>query len=101
MIVVMSSIRVSAGDSDALADQYRSRSRIAEDQPGCLGIEILRDTDAPDHFVVYSRWRNRDAYDAYRRSSAYRLAHARIAEIPGGIRIDPATRDVSVFEVLS
>lgn len=101
MIVVMSRIRVSSGDPDALAEQYRNRLRVAEDYPGCLGIEILRNNDSSDEFVVYSRWRDRDSYDAYRQSAAYREAHSRIAKIPGGIRIDPNSREVSIFEVLS
>jgi heme oxygenase (mycobilin-producing) len=101
MIVVMSTIRVTEGDPDALAEQYRARSQLAENHPGCLGVEILRNQENPSEFVVYTRWKDLESYDQYRSSDAYRTAHSRIAEIPGRIKIDPASRTVQVFEHLS
>lgn len=101
MIAVMSRIRVCQGDSEALADQYRQRSRLVEQQPGCLGVEILRNRNDPDEFVVYTRWHTEADYQNYRRSSAYRHAHQRISDIPGGLRIDSETRTVESYEVLS
>jgi heme-degrading monooxygenase HmoA len=101
VIVVTSRIRVTHGSADALADQYRRRGRQADAFPGCLGVEILRSSTEPDEFLVYTRWRDAEAYDAYRRSPAYRDAHARIADIPGGVRIDATERLVEWFEVLS
>jgi heme-degrading monooxygenase HmoA len=101
MFVVMSRIRVLTGSADALADQYRSRSRLAEAQPGILGIEILRNLERADEFVVYTRWQSKLDFERYRSSPAYRKAHARIGDIPGGIQIDPETRVVEHYEVLS
>ena len=101
MIVVMSRIRVVRGNADELATQYRNRLRLADDHPGCLGIEILRNLDDPAEFVVYSRWRRLQDYQGYRSSAAYREAHRRISEIPGGVLIDRETRIVERFECLS
>lgn len=101
MIVVTSRIRVVSGNEDALAEQYRNRLKLAEDEPGCLGVEILRSMDSPEDFVVYSRWRSLDDYQRFRRSSAYRQSHARIADIPGSLRIDAEARVVESFEMLS
>ena len=101
MFVVMSRIRVLAGNADGLADQYRSRSRVVEDQPGSLGSESLRNLERTDEFVVYMRWQSEQDFEQYRRSLASRAAHARIANIPGGIQIDPDTRVVEHYEVLS
>lgn len=101
MIVVVSRISVTSGNSDALAEQYRNRRRLAETMPGCLGVEILRHQDRPDEFVVYTRWENQDAFDRYQRHPAFRNAHARISEIPGRLRIDPDTRSTDRYEVLS
>ena len=55
MIVVASRIRVTNGNADALAEQYRRRGRLADGMPGCLGVEVLRHLEQPDTFVVYTR----------------------------------------------
>lgn len=101
MIVVMSRIRVKNGNAEGLADQYRNRLHRVESVPGCLGVEILRSLERPDEFLVYTRWKDREAYEGYRRDPAFREAHARIASIPGGIKIDAESRAVEWYEVLS
>lgn len=101
MIVVTSRIRVTAGSADALATQYAHRLGLAEGAPGCAGVEILRHAASPDEFLVYTRWESVDAYEAYRRSPAFRAAHARIRDVPGGIRVERVGEGVDVFEVLS
>lgn len=101
MIVVTSRIRVTSGNADAVAECYRGRARVAETLPGCLGVEVLRHLERPDEFVVITRWVDEAAYAAYRRHPAFRTAHARIGEIPGGVRISPDERAVDRYEVLS
>ena len=101
MIVVTSRIRVSGGDADALATQYRRRLRLAEGMPGCQGIEILRHVERPDEFMVYSRWESEADYERYRQDPAFRAAHERVREIPGGIRVARVDEGVDRYEVLS
>jgi heme-degrading monooxygenase HmoA len=101
VIVVTSRIRVRRGSADALASQYVARIGRADASPGCLGIEILRRVDAPEEFMVYSRWESAAAYDAYRASSAFREAHERIRLIPGGISVERMDEGAALFEVLS
>ena len=98
MIVVTSRIRVVEGSAEQLAEQYRGRIRRADAAPGCLGVEVLRNVHRPDEFVVYTRWTDRGAYDAYRRSGAWREAHQRV---PAGLRIDREERATDVWEQLS
>ena len=101
MIVVMSRIRVTSSNADAVADQYRQRSHLVEEVAGCLGVEILRHEGQSDEFVVYSRWEDKAAYDEYRKHPAFRQAHGNIRNIAGGVRIDTSTRAVEVYQVLS
>jgi len=101
VIVVTSRIRVRRGSADALATQYAERVGRADASPGCLGVEILRRVDAPDEFMVYTRWESTAAYDAYRASPAFREAHERIRLIPGGIAVERMDDGVALFEVLS
>ena len=101
MIVVTSRIRVTGGDADALAAQYRQRLRLAEEMPGCRGIEVLRHAERTDEFMVYSRWDDAEAYERYRAHPAFREAHERVREIPGGIRVARVDQGVDRYEVLS
>ncbi len=98
MIVVTSRIRVVEGDPEALAAQYRARLHRAEETRGCLGVEVLRNLDRPEEFVVVSRWNGREAYDAYRRGPAFREAHRCI---PAGMRIDREERATDAWERIS
>ena len=98
MIVVTSRIRVVGGDADGLAARYRERLHRADEAAGCLGIEILRNVDRPEEFVVISRWTARAAYEAYRRGPLFREAHRRI---PPGVRIDREERSTDAWERLS
>jgi heme-degrading monooxygenase HmoA len=98
MIVVTSRIRVVEGDAEALAAQYRARLHRADGASGCVGIEILRNVDRPEEFVVISRWSNREAYEAWRRGPLFREAHRRI---PAGLRIDREERATDAWEPLA
>jgi heme-degrading monooxygenase HmoA len=100
MIVAISRIRIISGNADAVAAQYGRRSRLVEQAPGFLGIEILRGQDQRDEFLVCMRWVDRAAFEAYHGSALFRQAHRAIANIPGRTRIDPATYDVGVFDVI-
>ncbi len=39
--------------------------------PGCLHLELLRDTDDPRIFFTYSLWRSADDLEHYRRSPVF------------------------------
>lgn len=101
MIVVTSRIRVRRGSADALATQYAMRIRRADATPGCLGVEILRRVDVPEEFMVYTRWEDEAAYEAYRASAAFREAHERIRLVPGGVAVERVDDGTALFEVLS
>jgi heme-degrading monooxygenase HmoA len=100
MIVAISRIRITSGNADAVAAQYQQRSRLVEQAPGFLGIEILRGQDQRDEFLVCMRWVDRAAFEAYHGSALFRQAHRAIAKIPGPTRIDRSTYDVGVFDVI-
>ncbi len=100
MIVAISRIRITSGNADAVAEQYRQRSRLVEQVPGFPGVEILRGHDQPDEFLVFMRWADCACFEAYRRSSSFKEAHHSIRSIPGQVRIDPASYEVGVFDVL-
>ena len=101
MIVVTSRIRVVGGSADGLAAQYRRRLGLADGAHGCRGVEILRDLDDPAVFAVVTRWTSMDDYESYRRGAAFREAHERIREIPGGVKVERLGGGVERWEVLA
>ena len=100
MIVVTSRIVVVSDNSDEVARAYATRLRRAEGAPGCHGVEILRHLERPGEFVVYSRWRALDDYEAYRRSDAFKAAHSRIATLSSTVKVSH-DRSLDAYEVLS
>jgi heme-degrading monooxygenase HmoA len=74
--------------------------RRAEAAPGCLGIEILRHLERSGEFVVYSRWRALDDYEAYRGSDAFKAAHSRIGAMSTTVKVSH-DRALDAYEVLS
>lgn len=101
MILVVSRVRIVAGDPDAVERPYRARMGRVDHADGYLGMEVLRDQDDPASFWVQVRFRDRAAYDCYRRSDAFRDAHARLALQDEKVRIDPDAYDVHVFDVVA
>lgn len=100
-IVVISRIRVVSGNARDVARQYQRRAGVVDDVPGFLGLEVLQPQDEPEEFWIYTRWANLDAYEAYRKGPEFRKAHARLALIPGIVKIDKANHSVTKFHVLA
>ena len=90
-----------SGNADAIAGQYRQRLRAVDEQPGFLGLEILRGQDRAEEFLVLMRWSDREAFEAYRRSEAFKRAHGRIAALSGPTRVDRETYEVGVYEIIA
>lgn len=71
-IVVVARWQVRGGAVDgvlALVAELREKS-LAE--PGCLGYEVFRATDAPDTLLLLERYRDSIAIDEHRASEHYR-----------------------------
>lgn len=101
MIVAISRITVTNGNAEALAQQYIQRSHYVDAMPGFHSMEVLRNSDNPCEFLVYTRWETREAFDAYYKAHAFRQAHRNVATIPGGVKIDRQTKLLEVFELVT
>lgn len=100
-VVVISRIRIVSGNAADVARQYRNRAGVVDDVPGFLGLDVLQPRDDPDEFWIYTRWATHAAYEAYRKGTKFREAHARIASIPGIVKIDKDAHSVMTFDVLA
>ncbi len=54
-----------------LAFYEQLRPKIAQ-QPGCISVQLLRQTDDPAAFATWSVWESAAALDAYRTSAFFK-----------------------------
>ena len=73
MIVVMVRIPVgSAEEGERIAERFRNRMGLVDDQPGFLGFELLK---GEHEYISVSRWANQAALDRWTSSQAHAQAH--------------------------
>ena len=88
MFVSQSEIHVPADDASALEMAFRHRMRAVDGFDGFLGIELLRDTRKPGHYLLLTRWHTQKQFHDYLKSSAFKAAHERqhhgVVEPEGG-----------------
>jgi quinol monooxygenase YgiN len=53
-----------ADKGTALADALTKIAAIAEKLPGCEGVQILRDIESPQNFVLIEKWISVEAHKA-------------------------------------
>jgi heme-degrading monooxygenase HmoA len=89
MIVAMTVVRINAitvpADSgDELARRFAARAGAVDDADGFEGFELLRPTDGRNTWLVVTRWRDEEAFQAWQASPAFGHGHRSAAERAGG-----------------
>jgi len=75
-VIKINAITVPPGSGDELARRFAARAGAVDDQDGFEGFELLRPTDGRDQWLVVTRWRDEDAFNAWVSSPAFRHGHA-------------------------
>lgn len=74
-VVRINAITVPSGSGDELARRFANRAGAVDDADGFLGFELLRPTDGRDTWLVVTRWRDEEAFQAWVRSPAFAHGH--------------------------
>jgi heme oxygenase (mycobilin-producing) len=74
-VVRINAITVSEGSGDELARRFAARAGAVDQAEGFLGFELLRPTDERNTWLVVTRWRDEDAFQAWVRSPAFAHGH--------------------------
>jgi heme oxygenase (mycobilin-producing) len=74
-VVRINAITVPAGSGDELARRFAARAGAVDDQDGFEGFELLRPTDGRTTWLVVTRWRDEEAFMAWRNSPAFGHGH--------------------------
>jgi heme-degrading monooxygenase HmoA len=81
-IVKINAIHVPHGDGATLEERFAARAGEVEQVDGFEAFELLRPTDGSHRYLVVTRWRDTDAYDAWVHSDAFRASHGNTVNDP-------------------
>ena len=80
----INAITVPADSGDELARRFAARAGAVDDQDGFEGFELLKPTDERTTWLVVTRWRDEEAFQAWVKSPAFGHGHRSAAEGSGG-----------------
>jgi heme-degrading monooxygenase HmoA len=74
-VVRINAITVPAERADELVARFAARAGEVAESPGFEAFELLRPSDDRDAFLVYTRWRSQEDFDAWVASPAFAHGH--------------------------
>src|SRR5271165_5384972 len=81
-VVKINAITVPADSGDELARRFAARAGAVDNQDGFEGFELLRPTDGRTTWLVVTRWRDEESFEAWRASPAFGHGHRQSAPVP-------------------
>ena len=67
--VVMNVLTVPDGRGEVLEQRFANRAGMVENSAGFEHFELLRPVEGTDQYLVYTRWRSEEDFEAWMRSS--------------------------------
>jgi heme oxygenase (mycobilin-producing) len=74
-VVKINALTVPADSGDELARRFAARAGAVDNQAGFEGFELLQPTDGRTTWLVVTRWRDDEAFEAWRTSPAFEHGH--------------------------
>jgi heme oxygenase (mycobilin-producing) len=74
-VVKINAITVPPDGGDELARRFAARAGAVDNQDGFEGFELLRPTDDRTTWLVVTRWRDEESFEAWRTSPAFGHGH--------------------------
>lgn len=82
-VVKINAITVEGGSGDELAKRFAARAGSVDDAEGFEGFELLKPTDERLTWLVVTRWRDEESFQAWVSSPAFAHGHRSAAERAG------------------
>jgi heme-degrading monooxygenase HmoA len=79
-IVKINAITVPAERADVMAQRFAARAGEVGKSEGFEEFQLLRPSDDRTTWLVYTRWRDEDAFEAWRTSQAFGQGHGQGAQ---------------------
>jgi heme-degrading monooxygenase HmoA len=83
-VIKINAITVPPDSGDELARRFASRAGAVDGQDGFEGFELLKPTDDRNVWLVVTRWRDEDAFNAWTKSPSFAHGHRSQQERQGG-----------------
>lgn len=83
-VIKINAITVPADSGDELARRFAARAGAVDNQDGFEGFELLQPTDDRTTWLVITRWRDEEAFQAWVNSPAFGRGHQSDAGESGG-----------------
>jgi len=74
-VIKINAITVAADSGDELAHRFAARAGAVDGQDGFEGFELLKPTDERTTWLVVTRWRDENAFQAWVSSAAFGQGH--------------------------
>ena len=75
-VIKINAITVDPASGDELAHRFAARAGAVDDQDGFEGFELLKPTDDRNVWLVLTRWRDEESFEAWRASQSFGHGHA-------------------------
>jgi heme oxygenase (mycobilin-producing) len=105
--VAINVLTVPEGRGEVLEQRFAGRAGTVDAAPGFEHFELLRPVEGTGSYLVYTRWRTREDYQAWTESRSFEAGHARAraeadAAAPGPDAAAPAAAgsEIWAFEVV-
>ena len=79
-VIKINAISVADGAGDELAKRFAARAGAVDGQEGFEGFELLRPTDDRSTWLVVTRWRDEESFQAWVSSPAFGHGHGQTPE---------------------
>jgi heme-degrading monooxygenase HmoA len=92
--VVINVLTVPGGRGEVLEQRFGNRAGMVENSPGFEHFELLRPVEGTDQYLVYTRWKTKDDFDAWQNSRAFESGHKGASRETNG---QPASTGSSIW----
>lgn len=76
MIAIINRLPVKEGAAGQIVERFANSRGNVQGFPGFVSMEVLR-SEGADEVLVITRWRDKDAFDSWVHSDAFKRAHGR------------------------
>ncbi|MBC9225878.1 antibiotic biosynthesis monooxygenase [Aeromicrobium sp. 636] len=83
-VIKINAITVPKDAGDELAHRFAKRAGAVDGQDGFEGFELLKPTDDREQWLVVTRWRDEESFQAWLNSPAFGHGHRSESERSGG-----------------
>ncbi len=98
--VAINVLTVPEGGGERLEERFAGRAGSVERSPGFEYFELLRPVEGTDSYLVYTRWRSREDFEAWTSSQSFAGGHAQASARPEGEQRAATASTIWSFDVV-